>query len=89
MQFTECISEINTTQVDNAKGPDVATPMYNSLIECCDNCSKTTGSLWQYYRDETDDTITNSRSFKSKVKITDHDGNTKNVEIAVSLQGLI
>ena len=89
MQFTECISEINTTQVDNAKGPDVATPMYNSLIEYCDNYSKTTGSLWQYYRDETDDTITNSKSFKSKVKITDDDGNTKNVEIAVSLQGLI
>ena len=26
-------------------------PMYN-LIEYSDNCSKTSGSLWQYYRDE-------------------------------------
>ena len=26
-------------------------PMYN-LIECSDNYSKTSGSLWQFYRDE-------------------------------------
>ena len=26
-------------------------PMYN-LIECSDNYSKTSGRLWQYYRDE-------------------------------------
>ena len=31
-QFTNCISEINNTQVDNAKDIDIVMPMYN-LIE--------------------------------------------------------
>ena len=43
---------------------------------------KTSGSLWQCYRDEPNDNLTNSESFKSKVKITEETpsvGNTKNV----------
>ena len=46
--FTNCISEINNTQVDNAKNIDIVMPMYN-LIEYSDNYAKTTGSLWQYF----------------------------------------
>ena len=62
-------------------------PMYN-LIEYSDNYSKTSGSLWQYYRDEQfldakcvianfpgDDN--NSASFKFKTKVesrTENDG---------------
>ena len=49
--FTDCRSETNNTQIDNAKGIDVITPMYN-LIECSNNYSKTSGRLWQYYRGE-------------------------------------
>ena len=63
--FTDCISEINNTQVDNAKDLDVVMLMYN-LIEYSDNYSKTRGSLWQYYRDEQHNTLTNSESFESK-----------------------
>ena len=37
--------------MDNAKDIDVGMLMYNS-IEYSDNYSKTSGSLWQYYRDE-------------------------------------
>ena len=48
--FTNCISEINNTQIDNAKDIDIVTPMYN-LIEYSDNYAKTTGSLWQYCKD--------------------------------------
>ena len=44
-QFTNWISEINNTQVDNAKDIDVIILMYN-LIEYSDNCSKSSGSLW-------------------------------------------
>ena len=54
-----CISEINNTQVDNAKDIDIVMPMYN-LIEYSDNYAKTTGSLWQYFRDEPDGDIKNS-----------------------------
>ena len=65
--FTNCISEINDTQIDNAKDIDIVMPMYN-LIEYSDNYAKTTGSLWQYFRDEpaADDDIEYSESFKSK-----------------------
>ena len=49
--FINCISEINNTQVDNAKDIDIVMPMYN-LIEYSDNYVKTTGSLWKYFRDE-------------------------------------
>ena len=64
--------------------------MYN-LIEYSHNYLKTSGSLWQYYRDEPIDTLTDSESFKSKVKITGKtpdDDNTKVGETAVPLKYL-
>ena len=45
--FTNCMSEINNTQIDHAKDIDNVMPMYN-LIEYSDNYSKTSRSLWQY-----------------------------------------
>ena len=48
--FTDCISNINNTQADNAKDIDIVMPIYN-LIEYSDNYSKTSGSLWQYCKD--------------------------------------
>ena len=48
--FTDCTSEINDTQIDNTKGIDIVIPMHN-LIEYSDNYSKTSGSLWPFYRD--------------------------------------
>ena len=59
--FTNCISEINNTQVDNAKDIDIIMTMYN-LIEYSDNYAKTSGSLWQYFRDEPDDNLADSES---------------------------
>ena len=50
--FTDCITEINNTQVDDAQTTDIVMPMYN-LIGYSDAYSKTSRSLWQYYRDET------------------------------------
>ena len=49
------------------------------------------GSLWQYYRDESNDNLANSESFKSEIKITGKTpaaGNEKNVEIIVPLKYL-
>ena len=57
--FINCISEINNTQVDNAKDIDIVMPMYN-LIEYSDNYAKTSGSLWQYYKDEPYNDLENS-----------------------------
>ena len=60
--FNNCISEINNTQIDNAKDIDTVMPMYG-LIEYGDNYAKTTGHLWQYFGDEPvdDDDIEDSK----------------------------
>ena len=83
--FISCISKINGVLVENAEDLDIVMPMYN-LLEYRKNYSKTSGSLWNYYRDElTDETnddngpnknVINSKSFKHKTSIT---GNTYNV----------
>ena len=81
---------MNNTQVDNAKDIDIVMPMYN-LIEYSDNYAKTTGSLWQYFRDEPDDDLEDSELFMSKIKITGktpNNGNEKDVEIMVPLKYL-
>ena len=86
--FTKCISRINNTDIDNAQDIDIVMPMYN-LIEYSDNYSKTSGSLWQYYKDDPNDNMADSESFKYKVKITGKtldDRNTKNVEIIAPLK---
>ena len=65
-------------------------PVYN-LIEYSGNYSKTSGSLWQYYKDVPDNNLADSESFKYKVKITGNtpaDGNTKDAEIIVPLKYL-
>ena len=65
-------------------------PVYD-LIEYSDNYSKTSESLWQYYRDDPNDKITQSESFKYKIKITGKNpaaGNTKDVKIAIPLKYL-
>ena len=49
--FTNCISEINDTHLDDAHDIDVVMPMY-SIIKYSDTYSKMTGNLQQYYGDE-------------------------------------
>ena len=49
--FISCILKINNIFSDKSEDLDIVMPMYN-LIECSKNYSKTTGSLWNYYRDE-------------------------------------
>ena len=88
--FIKCISRINNTEIDNAQDIDILMPMYK-LIEYSDNYSKTSGSLWQYYKDDPNDNLANSESFKYKVKIagkTPTEDNTKDVEIIVPLKYL-
>ena len=93
--FTNCLSEINNTQIDNAKDINIVMLMYN-LIEYSDNYSKTSGSLWHYYRDVPflgNGAIaenSNSASFRFKIKIAGRTGNdgTKNVKIRVPLNYL-
>ena len=65
-------------------------PLYN-LLQYSGNYAKTSGSLWQYYRDESNDNLADSESFKSKIKITGktpNNGNEKDNEIMVPLKNL-
>ena len=47
--FTDCISQINNTQIDNPKDIDVVMLMYN-LIENSHSYSKISGSLRQIFK---------------------------------------
>ena len=76
--FIDCISKFNGVQIDNAEDLDVVLPMYN-LLEYSKSYRKTTGSLWNYYRDEPSNPLSsNSESFKYKTSIT---GTTYNVGV--------
>ena len=97
--FTNCISEINNTQIECAKDIDIVMPMYD-LIEYSDNYAKTTGSLWQYCKDIpardnnnevnefTAGNPTDSFNFKAKITSKTRNDGTKNVEIMVPLKYL-
>ena len=66
--FSTCTTKINDVFVDEANHIYIAMPMYN-LIEYSDNYSDTSGSLWQFKRDEVppndaDLSIDNFQSFK-------------------------
>ena len=56
--FTKCISRINNADIDNAHDIDIVMPIYN-LIEYSDNYLKTSGSLWQYSKDDPNDNLEN------------------------------
>ena len=88
--FIGCISNINNTLINNVEDLDVVMPVYN-MIEYIKTYRNTTGSLWNYYRDElSDDTndinnpsknVINSESFKYKTSIT---GITYNVDAGIT-----
>ena len=97
--FINCISKINSIKIDNAEDLDVVMSMYN-LLEHSKNYRKTTGSLWNYYKDEpnssTDNnnithSILNSGSFDYKANFMEngvtHDNFTKSdVKIVIPLK---
>ena len=97
--FTNCVSEINNTQVDNAKDIDIVMSMYN-LIEYSDNHLKTSRNLGQYCKGklavDNNNAIVNFADnnlidlFNFKVKLTGQTGDdgAKNVEIIVTLKYL-
>ena len=97
--FINSVSKINCVKIDNAEDLDVLMLMYN-LLEYSKNYKKTTGSLWNYYRDETnsgvndgmDNSIMGSKSFDYKAHFigsATHNYLTKNdVKIVVPLKYL-
>ena len=97
--FSTCTTKINDVFVDEANHIYIAMPMYN-LIEYSDNYSDTSGSLWQFKRDEVpannaDLIINNSKAFKYKAALlgktayhNDGKSSVKDAKIVVPLKYL-
>ena len=49
--FTRCVTHINDEHIETAENLDIIMPMYK-LIEHSDNYSDSSGSLYQFKRDE-------------------------------------
>ena len=61
---TAFLSKINGVRIYCTEDLDVVMPMYN-VLDYSKNYRKTTGSLWNYYRDEPSNPLSsNSESFK-------------------------
>ena len=85
--FRNCISKINSVQIDNAEDLDVIMPMYN-LLDYSKKYRKTTSSLWKYYRDEPSNPLSlNSKSFKYKTSIvrktSENNDSLTNTEVVI------
>ena len=86
--FVLCITRINNELIEDADDLDIVMPIYN-LLEYSKNYRKTTGSLYNYYRDELNDDanlnnfannhVVSSNSFQYKNKID----NTYNVDSTI------
>ena len=101
--FISCISKINNELVENAEDLDIVMPMYN-LLEYSKNYEKTSGFLFNYYRDEPSEitigggnnainiSIRNSKSFDYKTEITGSldagEEEKEDVKIAIPLKYL-
>ena len=99
--FIDCISKVNGVKIVNAEDLDVVMPIYK-LLEYSKNYKKTTGSLWDYYRDEPSSTmggnnithpILNSESFDYKVHfmengVTDNNLTKNDVKTVAPLKHL-
>ena len=100
--FTRCVTQINDEHVQTAENLDKIMPI-NNFLEYSDNYADSSGSLYQFKRDESpindnnplNVALENSTSFKYKAnllgKATDPDGNNrllKNAKIVVSLKYL-
>ena len=91
--FTRCVTHINDEHVETAENLDINMPIYN-LIEYSDNYADSSGSLYQFKRDESpmndagnplNVALDNSTSFKHKArllrKVTGADGNDRSLKI--------
>ena len=99
--FTDCISEINNTQVNNTKEVDIVMPRYN-LIEYSNNYLKTSANLWQYCRDKPSqnnydgnvagfneaNVTTHSFKLKEKISVKIDNNGAKHAQIMVPLKYL-
>ena len=89
--FRTCDVTINDEHVEKAEDLDIVMPMYN-LLEYSDNYQNSTGSIYQFKRDEPPDdnadvaNNTTSLVCKSKLISGTDDNNVNNVKLVVPLK---
>ena len=89
--FRTCDVTINDEHVEKAEDLDIVMPMYN-LLEYSDNYQDSTGSLYQFKRDEPPDDNANvaddttSLVYKLKLISGTDDNNVNNVKLVVPLK---
>ena len=86
--FINCISKINGLKIDNAEDLDVVLPMYN-LLEYSKSYKKTTGSLWNYYKDEPSSSTDNNNITHSILNLKSFDYKPNFMENGVTLNNLL
>ena len=67
--FTTCLSKVNGILIDNVDLDDVM-PIYN-FLDYSNNHEKTTGSLWNYYRDQPKYDAVGNGNAKMAISLTD------------------
>ena len=72
---------------DNAEDLDIVVSVHD-LIEYSDNYANISASLWQNFRDEPNDIITDSESFKFKSRFTINNDNAATANVVVLLKYL-
>ena len=87
--FINCISKINDIKIDNVEDLDVVMPMYH-LLEYSKNYRKTTGSLWNYYRDEPSNPLSSNSEYKTSItgKTPENNDSLTNVNLVIPLKYL-
>ena len=84
--FISCISKINRELIENAEDLDIVMPMYN-LLEYSKNYRKTTGSLFNYYRDEQNSGLGEGANSDVNYSIKDSESFNYKTSIAGKLEG--
>ena len=98
MLHSRCVTHINNEHIDTAENRDIIMIMYN-LIVYSNNYADTSGSLWQFRKDEQNmnnyghpvNATTDSTSFKYKSSLSGYlaiNGTLRNANIVVPLRYL-
>ena len=101
--FISCVSKVNNPLIHDAYNLNFVTPLYN-LLEYSKNYRKTTGSSWNYYRDEPNSGFNNNNrdtinysikcsgfiNYKTSItgQLENDDEKKEDIKIAVPLQYL-
>ena len=84
--FRSCISKIDNAFIDNAENLGIVMPMYN-LLEYSDSYSVTSGSLWNDYRGEVNDSANENNNVNSYRICSNEKTTSKSSEYKTKLIG--